>query len=99
MSNHLIHSLVFCFLNLGCFIIIRGFLGCFFVGFCLFVLLFKIMLLFFFFFFCNTVNIGGPVVLYVTVQFSSVQDGIYALGKGHNYALHPVSQTCPKRCL
>ena len=28
-----------------------------------------------------------------SVQFSSVQDGIYALGKAHNYAFHSVSQT------
>ena len=26
-----------------------------------------------------------------SVQFSSVQDGIWALGKAHNYVLHPVS--------
>ena len=52
----------------------------------LFVLLFKIML--FFVCFCQsgtlkTVNIGGPVVVYVTVLFISFQDGIYALGKAH----------------
>ena len=34
-----------------------------------------------------------------SVQFSSVQDGIYALGKAHNYTLHPVSQKFPQRCL
>jgi len=33
------------------------------------------------------------------VQFSSVQDGISALGKPHNYALHSVSQKFPQRCL
>ena len=27
------------------------------------------------------------------VQLSSIQGGVYALGKAHNYALHPVSQT------
>ena len=27
-----------------------------------------------------------------SVQFSSVQDGVYALGKAHNYALQHVSQ-------
>ena len=32
-------------------------------------------------------------------EFSSVQDGIYALGKAHNNALHPVSQKFPQRCL
>ena len=26
------------------------------------------------------------------IYLNSVQDGIYALGKAHNYALHPVSQ-------
>ena len=30
---------------------------------------------------------------------SSAQDDIYALGKVHNYALHPVSQKFPQRCL
>ena len=29
------------------------------------------------------------------IQFSSVQDGIYALGKAHDYVLHPVSQIFP----
>ena len=28
----------------------------------------------------------------MTVQFSSVQDGIYTLGNAHNYAFHSVSQ-------
>ena len=30
----------------------------------------------------------------INKQFSSVQDGIYALEKAHLYALHPVSQRC-----
>ena len=30
-------------------------------------------------------------------QISSVQDGIYALEKAHNYARHPVSQKFPLR--
>ena len=34
----------------------------------------------------------------VTVQFSSAQDGIYALEKAHNYALRPVSQKSAYRC-
>ena len=33
------------------------------------------------------------------IQFSSVQDGIYALGKAHNYALHPVSRKFLQYCL
>ena len=33
------------------------------------------------------------------VQFSSVQNGIYVLGKAYNYALHPVSHTFPKHYL
>ena len=32
-------------------------------------------------------------------QFSSVQDGIYVLGKASIYALHPISQKCPQCCL
>ena len=35
----------------------------------------------------------------MSVQFSSVQDGTYALGKAHNYALHPISERFPQRCL
>ena len=31
-----------------------------------------------------------------SIQFSSVQDGIYALGKAHKYALHSVSQEFPQ---
>ena len=31
--------------------------------------------------------------------FISVQDGVGALGKAHNYALYPVSQRFPRRCL
>ena len=32
-----------------------------------------------------------PLDLQTTVQFSSIQDGTYALGKAHKYALHLVS--------
>ena len=34
-----------------------------------------------------------------SVEFSSVQEGIYALGKANNYALHLISQKFPQRCL
>ena len=33
------------------------------------------------------------------IQLSSVRDSICALGKAHNYALHTISQTCPRHCL
>ena len=33
-----------------------------------------------------------------SIQFSSVQDGIYAFETPHNYALHPVSEKSPQRC-
>ena len=42
----------------------------------------------------------GSSHLFSSVQFSSVQDGIYALGKKKKKnALHPVSQKFPQRCL
>ena len=31
-----------------------------------------------------------------SVQFRSVEDGVHALGKAHNYALYPFSQKFPK---
>ena len=32
-------------------------------------------------------------------EFTSVQDGMYALGKAQNYALHPASQKFPQSVL
>ena len=40
-----------------------------------------------------------PAQIVSSVQFSSVQDGIYALGKADNYVLHSVSQKFSQRCL
>ena len=38
-------------------------------------------------------------VFFFLFLLHSVQGGIYALGKAHNYAPHPVSQKFPQRCL
>ena len=40
-----------------------------------------------------------PDFIIMIVQFSSVQDGIYAFRKAHKYELHPVYQKFPQRCL
>ena len=44
----------------------------------------------------NVVSISpDQLVKFSSVQFSSVQDGIYELRKIHRYAIHPVFQYVP----
>ena len=53
---------------------------------------------------CHSPSISLRQITYDThlkpVHFSSVHDGIYALGKAHNhYTLHPVCKKFPQLCL
>ena len=47
----------------------------------------------------NRIAWRGEISEIIRVPLSSVQGGVCAVTKAHNYVLHPISQKCPQHCL